>query len=436
MSDKHPIKNIEYIEKFDENYILAEANFLKHPTALLTKKNRKSTLKNEIDTGESSISYTTEENGAVFSWEVLASAKYGYPAHFDLKVRMAIQKLLSEEMWPPPVVWELGSCARLCRAMGGSTKGKFLKDVKRSLERWSATSFKSNHFWLKDSNEYLENDSEAGAIFHIWDIVWKGQTFSNGKKADSIYIIFSLPFIMSLQSYYVKPIDYNYWLTLRPTASRLYEITGLKFYGLKDSKYCRFNYVDLCNQIPTTPYKTISEAQRSLRPHHEQLAKDGWISKVTWVVKGDSSKIRPYTDWQIRYYPGPKAMRMRLETKKRFDAFNRKQDSENNYAESAVELSRIRLQVQEIEQATNDIHSTGAFWSIVRELPEDVVYQLTSEIKLDIREGRVEAKTINGKNPAGALLIHRAKEFAANHQIPLFEKATKQRLKQQMSERT
>jgi hypothetical protein len=81
----------------------------------------------------------------------------------------------------------------------------------------------------------------------------------NGKAADSLYLELNAPFLSSLASFYVKPIDFEYYESLgNPVTQRLYELLGVKFYGLQDSPYVKLAYTKLCRLLPLSPQRLTS----------------------------------------------------------------------------------------------------------------------------------------------------------------------------------
>ena len=85
---------------------------------------------------------------------------------------------------------------------------------------------------------------------------------------------------------------------MTPLAQRLYEVTGIKFYGLQDCEYVAFDYLELCQILPLKPQKYLSKAKTVLEPAHRLLKETGWLARVDWQVRGKRSEPR---GWRLRY---------------------------------------------------------------------------------------------------------------------------------------
>src|SRR5436190_7101243 len=96
-----------------------------------------------------------------------------------------------------------------------------------------------------------------GVVFSpLSEIRWAGEADpETGLRIDRTRIYFAPFYLESVNSFNVRPIDWDLWLALnaRPLAQRLYEILEMGFFGLKDSPYKHFAYSELCQLLPTRP---------------------------------------------------------------------------------------------------------------------------------------------------------------------------------------
>ncbi|MCG2820672.1 MAG: hypothetical protein L6371_02130, partial [Candidatus Atribacteria bacterium] len=153
-------------------------------------------------------------------------------------------------------------------------------------------------FYSKEGKQWVDDN------FSLYDrIVFKGKKLSNSEIADNNYLFLGSWYLQSLNSFYVKPIDYNYLQSLKSKiASRLYEILGVKFYGLRNKRdnFICYRYSKLCQLLPVIPHEYISLAKQQLDPGNNELKDTGFISKYDWSENGNK-------DWLIYYWPGGRA---------------------------------------------------------------------------------------------------------------------------------
>ncbi len=177
--------------------------------------------------------------------------------------------------------------------------GENYRMIKKALERIRATTIKSvGTFYSKEGKQWADDN------FSLYDrIVFKGKELPENEITDDNYLFLGSRYLQNLNSFYIKPIDYTYWRSLESKiASRLYEILGIKFYGVRNKKegLIRYKYSTLCRLLPVTPHSYISSAKRQLNPGNNELRDTGFISKYEWCENGNN-------DWLIYYWPGERA---------------------------------------------------------------------------------------------------------------------------------
>jgi len=297
-------KEINKVIKKDENKISlpkiinSEVNLLVLPFFFLYKN----TLKNKLETEYKEIIQRNGEKVEIL-WNVSANPKYGYPGLFDRKVYKVIEQIITDILKEKGKIKNpipLGSLYNLCKRMNMENYGGAeYKKIKRALEKIRATTIKSvGTFYSKGVKQWVDDS------FSLYDrIVFKGKKLSNNEIADNNYLFLGSWYLQSLNSFYVKPIDYDYLQSLKSKiASRLYEILGVKFYGLRNKreKFICYRYSKLCQLLPVTPHEYISLAKQQLDPGNNELRDTGFISKFDWSENGNK-------DWLIYYWPGERA---------------------------------------------------------------------------------------------------------------------------------
>ncbi|MCG2791569.1 MAG: replication initiator protein A, partial [Actinomycetia bacterium] len=294
-SKKITIKNNNEIDL--PKIINSEVNLLVFPFfSLSTKglKNKTTTIYQEI------IKKGNQEINLL--WKVSSNSEYGYPGPFDRKVQQAISEILSEILKKEGEIKNpipLGSLYNLCKRMNISYSGADYKKIKEAFKRIKTTSIESKGtFYSKDKKQWLED------IFSLYDrVIFKGEKISDNEISDDNYLFLGSWYLQNLNSFYIKPVDYNYLQTLKSKiASRLYEILGVKFYGLRNKreKFICYRYSKLCQLLPVTPHEYISLAKQQLDPGSNELIDTGFISKYDWSENGNK-------DWLIYYWPGERA---------------------------------------------------------------------------------------------------------------------------------
>jgi len=278
--------------------INSEVNLLVFPFfSLSTKglKNKTTTIYQEI------IKKGNQE--ITLLWKVSSNSEYGYPGPFDRKVQQAISEILSEILKKEGEIKNpipLGSLYNICKRMGISeSAGENYRMIKKALERIRATTIKSaGTFFSKEGKQWVDDN------FSLYErVVFKGKELPENKIADDNYLFLGSWYLQNLNSFYIKPVDYNYLQSLKSKiASRLYEILGVKFYGLRNKRenFICYKYSKLCQLLPVTPHEQISLAKQQINPGNHELQDTGFISKFDWSENGNK-------DWLIYYWPGERA---------------------------------------------------------------------------------------------------------------------------------
>jgi hypothetical protein len=112
-------------------------------------------------------------------------------------------------------------------------------------------------------------------------------------------------YLVNLNALYVTLLDTHYRRSLTSTlARRLYEILGVKFYGLRAAQapFLRYTYSTLCALLPVKRYRYRSDAQRQLEAAHQELIATGLLERVEWYPTPSTTP-----EWYVHYFPGPRA---------------------------------------------------------------------------------------------------------------------------------
>lgn len=285
--------HLEKVDVLEE--LRSEVNLLIYPFFALYSKDI-------FDRMESGFKTTIEREGEKLevSWEVSANPKYGYPGPFARRVHKAVEQVIEKNGFPVenPISF---SIYELCQILGVSTGGSNYKKIKEALERIIATTIESKGaFYYKGGNEWIDDK------FHLYDrVVFKGKQMPGGEVAETNLLYLGSWYLESINSRYLKPINFKYYKSLETNvAQRLYELLGVKFYGIHESNqpFIRYKYSTLCQLLPLKRQDYLSYAKRVLGPAHRELKETNFLNKVNWSEIEDKKK-----DWYIRYIPGKRA---------------------------------------------------------------------------------------------------------------------------------
>jgi len=254
---------------------------------------------------ESLFEWVVSPGEAVSSPE--GARKGGMPGPFDRRVFRALEKIVMGRsimkgeplVNPQPIeIKEVLETLRL------TVQTHNYRSVTRALGRLQGTQISCSGI--------VKTKSAAparGVTFSpLSEIRWAGEADpETGLRIDRTRIYFAPFYLESVNSFNVRPIDWDLWLALnpRPLAQRLYEILEMGFFGLKDSPYKHFAYSELCQLLPTRPQAKKSDAMRVLGRAHEELKevevrrRDGverlrLLDRVEWRWDGAEAALQYY----------------------------------------------------------------------------------------------------------------------------------------------
>ena len=226
-------------------------------------------------------------------WTVIPHPDFGLPRDFERRLQRAVEHSISNLPRPISNPVPLPNFREMARLMGITCTGRFVKKVKQGFMAMMMTGIMSKRsYYNKLKKAWIEEG------FHLYDkIIFKGEQLSDGRTADRNYAYFTSGYIDNLNSMYVRPLDFEYLKSLRPIASRLYELLGVKFFGHQE--YIQYKYSTLCKLLPVCRQKSMSRSRQQLETSHAELKKTGFLSNYMWIpIDGVKD------DWYIKYIPG------------------------------------------------------------------------------------------------------------------------------------
>lgn|SRR5262249_8846519 len=240
-----------------------------------------------------------DNNGkTILQWEVSPNKRYGHPGQLAYKLdTLVINRILDEIGRPVPRVLKVGSLSMLAREMGAN-KGF----VKRALQQNAGTMItaKISYKGVDGRERTLE------ATFNRYNVIFAGEKLPNGDKADSIFVIFSDPFITTLNNAPYRPLSYQYLRELPPLAQRWYEIVSYKIFPALKYGHARakMTYSQYCLYSAQTRHTTYRKMRWQMNYVHKIHLATGYLAGVEYQEFRDENGD---TDWYIYYTPGPLA---------------------------------------------------------------------------------------------------------------------------------
>jgi hypothetical protein len=243
--------------------------------------------------------------GSASHWRVTFNAEYGPPGWLAYKIdTLIINRRIQESVRPIPKIIRLGSLREIAAELSiGSKRGTNAENIKMALMQNSTAAI----------NAVLEFKTKEGVVNEIefvdtkYAVVFTGEKFPDGRKADAVYIILHDIYRDILNSAQTRPLDYAYMKALPPMAQRFYEIISYQIYAalLHQNKACRLRYSEFCKLSTATRYFTYDQVKKQMykihKPHLDSGYLEGGIRFEATLDENDKA------DWWIFYKPGPNA---------------------------------------------------------------------------------------------------------------------------------
>ncbi len=409
-----PVPTASEIGKYEEEDVVrSEVNLLTLPFFALSRKGLK-------DIQEICYHDVVSRDGkrVEILWRVSANVRQGFPGPFDKEVHKAIEQIISEQLRSRPLPLEnpipLGSLYELCRRMRINSSGKNYRRIKEALKRITLTGVESRGaFYCRGREQWVED------VFHLYErVVFKGERLEDGTVADQNYLYLGSWYLQNVNALYLKPLDYAYYRGLRSTvARRLYELLGVKFYGLLrrgrggggvSHPRIQYRYSTLCQLLPLTRQRHPSKAREKLGPAHAELVETGFLAEVEWQ-EAAAREEGGEPDWLLVYAPGPRAWAEA--------ARSTLGGSEAVAPGGEGREAEVQGLVEEILQALGDERSRAFYTQLARRAAKEprlreLIYRCLSEVKEEWREGTV-------RTSKGAVFVDKLKRYCRERGIEL-----------------
>lgn len=248
-----------------------------------------------------------------------------------------------------------------------------------------------------------------------YGVIFTGEKFPNGRKADAVYILLHDSYRDVLDAAPTRPLDYDYLKELTPGAQRFYELLSFQiFAALKHQRpHAKMLYSHYCTRAPQTRYFDYDHVKKQMYKLHTPHRKSEYIAAVEMKATTDGEG---QPDWEMLYTPGRKA-------KSEFKGFNepsctttkklknpeRPALSSSVAPEEPTPVTTMREIVPDDEPLVAKLVSLRVADTAARELVRD--YRKSVELQLHALPHR----TLDKIKDLAAWLVVAIKE---NHQLP------------------
>jgi hypothetical protein len=234
-------------------------------------------------------------------WKVSPSRDHGEPGQLAYKLdTIIIDRAIEEAGKPLPERIRLGSLREIARELGLGT-GNVDKLKKAFLQNTFAGITAKLGYRANDGSE-----KSLEAAFTRYSVIFAGEKFPDGTRADSVYVILNPTYREVLNNAPMRPLDLGYKKQLAPTPQRFYEIISFRIYNaLKyGNAEGRISYSEYCTYSAQQRYFTYDQFKKQMYKVHRPHVLSGYITHVRY--EGTRDEVNQ-PDWMMYYTPGPKA---------------------------------------------------------------------------------------------------------------------------------
>lgn len=284
----------EQLELIPQNTIRIETALSRFPVHKLAKQRGGISI---------DIRETTSTGELKTKWQVDYSNRHGQPGALAYKVdTLIVNRRIDDERPSIPKIIKLGSLSELCRELKMRRCGANANDLKKALMQ-NVGAIITAKLSYKATNG-TERTIEAG--FSRYSVIFTGERFPNGRKANAVYILLNEIYLKVLNEAQTRPLDYDYLRDLPPTAQRFYELIGFQIYAVlkHERPRARLSYSDFCTRAPQTRYLDWEHVRKQMYKVHVPHLKSGYLAKVEFQEQQTESGD---PDWIMLYTPGPRA---------------------------------------------------------------------------------------------------------------------------------
>src|SRR5579862_2017958 len=247
---------------------------------------------------------TASDGQIELKWEVSYSDRYGQARQLAYKLdTIVIDQKIDEIGKPLPERIRLGSINQIAQELNiDSDQGNNTKNIRKAFLQ-NASTFITAKLTYR-ANDGVEHSFEAG--FTRYTVIFTGQKFSDGRRADAVYIELHPRYREVLNNAPTRPLDLRYKKQLLPAAQRFYEIVSYKiFAALKNHQsIAKLPYSEYCVFSAQQRYFNYDHFKKQmykiLKPHKTAE----YITEIRYEQTSDEQGLM---DWMMCFTPGSRA---------------------------------------------------------------------------------------------------------------------------------
>lgn len=247
------------------------------------------------------ISERNEVGEIKTKWEVTHNSKYGQPGPLAYKVDTLIVNRRIDDARPAiPKIIKLGSISEITQELGLShhDTGKIKKALLQNVG--ALITAKINYKGSDGTDRSFE------AAFTRYSAIFTGEKFSDGTKADAVYLILNDVYMKVLNDAQTRPLNYDYLRELPPAPRRFYELLSYQMFAalVNERPRAKMLYSYYCTRAPQTRYFDYEHFKKQMYKVHAPHLKSGYLAKIEFQEqRSESGKA----DWIMFYTPGQRA---------------------------------------------------------------------------------------------------------------------------------
>ena len=372
----------EQLELTPQNTIRIETALSRFPVHKLARKRGGITI---------DIRETTPTGEIKTRWEVTYNSKYGQPGALAYKVdTLIINRRIDDERPSIPKVIKLGSLREICQELGMRFSGANTNDVKKALMQNALAGITAKLSYK--ASDGTERTIEA--VFTRYSVVFTGERFPDGRKADAVYVILNDVYLKVLNEAQTRPLDYDYLRDLPPTAQRFYELIGFQIYAVlkHERPRARMLYSDFCTRAPQTRYPDYEHVKKQMYKVHAPHLKSGYLAKVEFQQQGGEGGE---LDWLMLYTPGRRALAEFKEANRKPRAIQRPSAAPHSIPPATTELAARQgrqpdsptaaAQIVEADEAGAQLVSRLVAFHLAEATARELVRDYRKSVELQLR---------------------------------------------------